>query len=65
MATARFTLGRLVATPGALLLLTTLGQEALRYFHRHEAGDWRDMAEESTPDTDRRQSQVRALESQE
>lgn len=36
----RFTLGRLVATPGALDALARTGENPLRYLARHATGDW-------------------------
>ena len=42
----RFTLGRLVATPGALNALTEAGQHPLEFITRHQAGDWGDVSEE-------------------
>jgi hypothetical protein len=39
-ATARFPLGQIVATPGALAALGTYPQEAYTFLLRHQAGDW-------------------------
>jgi hypothetical protein len=43
MATARFPLGRTVATPGALEALLRAGDIPLPYLARHAAGDWGDL----------------------
>ena len=40
MTEAKFQLGSLVATPGALSVLTTAGQSPLSLVARHVAGDW-------------------------
>jgi hypothetical protein len=39
-----FSIGDLVATPGALALLTALGIEPLTLVGRHALGDWRSAA---------------------
>jgi hypothetical protein len=41
----RFSLGRLVGTPGALAALTAAGTTPLPYLTRHAAGDWGDVDE--------------------
>jgi hypothetical protein len=33
-------LGRIVATPGALEILSEAGEDPLRYLARHASGDW-------------------------
>ena len=38
-----FSLGQLVATPGALILLASLGLDASTVLRRHVAGDWGDL----------------------
>jgi len=38
--TARFPLGRVVATPGALEVLEKTGISAYRLLARHQSGDW-------------------------
>jgi hypothetical protein len=38
--TAPLPLGRVVATPGALKLLTEIGEDPLDYLARHASGDW-------------------------
>ncbi len=43
MATARFPLGRTVATPGAIEALVRAGETPLPYLARHVAGDWGDV----------------------
>lgn len=40
MPTARFVLGRVVATPGALEALAEAGQLPQEFLYRHMAGDW-------------------------
>ena len=46
MATARFPLGRTVATPGAIEALVRAGETPLPYLARHVAGDWGDLDQE-------------------
>ena len=48
-----FSLGQLVATPGALAALEKAGQGPLDFLSRHVHGDWGDLREE-----DRRENQV-------
>ena len=43
---ARFPLGRVVATPGALEALAKAGQSSIEFIRRHSQGDWGDLAEE-------------------
>jgi hypothetical protein len=43
---ARFLLGQLVATPGALAVLQKAGQNALEFLTRHQHGDWGDLTDE-------------------
>ena len=43
---ARFPLGDVVATPGALDALCEAQQEPLELLRRHQAGDWGDLDEE-------------------
>ncbi len=40
---ARFSLGQVVATPGALALLGSSGTDALSLLQRHVIGDWGDV----------------------
>lgn len=42
---ARFELGRLLATPGALSALETSGETPLAFLQRHQCGDWGDVGE--------------------
>ena len=44
--TARFPLGQIVATPGALELLQETGFSAAALISRHVHGDWGDLCEE-------------------
>jgi len=41
--TAPFPLGRVLATPGALKLLSEAGEDAFGYLARHAAGDWGEL----------------------
>jgi hypothetical protein len=43
---AKFELGQLVATPGALSALEEAGQDAIKFVSRHASGDWGDLSEE-------------------
>lgn len=45
-AKARFSLGQLVATPGALAALTEAGQSPQQFVARHVSGDWGDCCTE-------------------
>ena len=44
-APARFPLGQILATPGALAALEETGQRAIDLLRRHAAGDWGDLDE--------------------
>jgi hypothetical protein len=46
-------LGRVVATPGALILLSEAGEDAFDYLARHATGDWGELCT-----FDRRQNEV-------
>ena len=46
MSKAKFLLGQLVATPGALKALEEAGQDPLEFLRRHQQGDWGDLGEE-------------------
>jgi hypothetical protein len=46
MSQARFQLGRMVATPGALEALQNAGQDAIEFIYRHQRGDWGDLSED-------------------
>jgi hypothetical protein len=41
--TAPLPLGRVVATPGALKLLSEMGEDPFGYIARHATGDWGDL----------------------
>ena len=41
--TAPLPLGRVVATPGALKLLSEIGEDPFDYLARHATGDWGDL----------------------
>jgi hypothetical protein len=43
MSAARFHLGRVVATPGALQALDEMGQDPIGLLARHVSGDWGDL----------------------
>ena len=43
---ALFDLGRVVATPGALALLTTAGENPAELLSRHAGGDWGEVPTE-------------------
>jgi hypothetical protein len=51
--TAPLPLGRIVATPGALKLLSDIEEDPFGYIARHAAGDWGDLCT-----FDRRQNEV-------
>ena len=53
--TKKFSLGRIVATPGALEALQAAGQTAGEFLARHVTGDWGDL------DDDDRQANDNAL----
>ena len=42
----RFSLGRVVATPGALSVLEEANQNAFEFLAKHQAGDWGELCEE-------------------
>ena len=46
-------LGRVVATPGALKLLSEIGEDPFDYLARHATGDWGDLCA-----FDRRQNEI-------
>ena len=50
---ARFALGRLVATPGALAALAAAGTSPLPYLQRHAGGDWGDVGADDRRANDR------------
>jgi hypothetical protein len=43
---AKFSLGHIVATPGALAELSRAGEDALPYLARHIRGDWGDLCDD-------------------
>lgn len=51
--TAPLPLGRVVATPGALKLLSEVGEDPFEYLARHATGDWGELCA-----FDRRQNEV-------
>jgi hypothetical protein len=46
MAAAKFDLGQLVATPGALAALEESGEEPSTFIARHTSGDWGDLSDD-------------------
>jgi hypothetical protein len=50
--TKKFSLGRLVATPGALHALHDAGQQAGEFLARHVTGDWGDLDDEDCQSND-------------
>lgn len=46
MAEAKFTLGTIVATPGAIKTLSDAGQDAAHFLELHQSGAWGDMDQE-------------------
>jgi hypothetical protein len=42
----KFTLGRIVATPGALKAIEEANQNPFEFIQRHQAGDWGELCEE-------------------
>lgn len=53
MGSPRFSLGQVVATPGALRELEISGESPLSFLRRHVSGDWGDLDEE-----DRRENEL-------
>jgi hypothetical protein len=51
--TARFPLGRVVATPGCLIALAEAGQTPQEFLARHEVGDWGELDGEDRRENDR------------
>ena len=51
--TAPLPLGQVVATPGALKLLSEIGEDPFGYIARHAAGDWGELCA-----FDRRQNEI-------
>jgi hypothetical protein len=52
MEKAKFLLGQLVATPGALAALEEAGQNALEFLSRHVHGDWGEVPAEDKKEND-------------
>ena len=42
----KFSLGRIVATPGALEVLEEANQNPFEFLERHQAGDWGELCED-------------------
>jgi hypothetical protein len=53
MALPRFSLGRAVATPGALEALANNNQNEISFLRRHQSGDWGDVGEHDRAANDR------------
>ena len=49
---AKFPLGQLVATPGALDALERTGQSPLEFLSRHASGDWGEVCEADKKEND-------------
>ena len=47
-----FSLGQVVATPGALAALEEAGEEPVTYLARHLAGDWGEVCEEDAKENE-------------
>ena len=54
---ARFPLGQVVATPGALEALLTAGQTPNTFLRRHVTGDWGEIDKEDSMENERSVSQ--------
>ena len=50
---AKFSLGQVVGTPGALAALAQAGQAPLEFIGRHAAGDWGELDEEDRQENER------------
>lgn len=48
----RFPLGRMVATPGALVAIAEAGREPVEFLRRHEVGDWGEVGEEDAAENE-------------
>ncbi len=53
MPQAKFTLGQLVATPGALAALEDAHQDAIGFLSRHQHGDWGELDAEDKQENER------------
>jgi hypothetical protein len=49
---ARFPLGQVVATPGALAALQETGEEPTQYLRRHNGGDWGELGNHDTQENE-------------
>ena len=56
--TPRFTLGRLLMTPGAKALLEQTGDDLMALVHRHVTGDWGDLTEDDSKANDEAVRQI-------
>ncbi len=52
MTPAKFPLGQIFSTPGALKALENAGQAPTRYLARHAAGDWGEVDDEDKASND-------------
>jgi hypothetical protein len=53
MAAPLFDLGRVVATPGAMALLVSAGENSARLLGRHAGGDWGEVPPEDACENER------------
>ena len=53
MTLARFPLGQIVATPGALSALTEAGDSPTSFLRRHVVGDWGELDEDDRRENER------------
>ena len=49
----RFSLGRLVATPGALEAIQKAGENPLEFVRRHQCGDWGELTAADVQENER------------
>lgn len=47
-----FSLGRIVATPGAIAEMAKSAENAIKFLSRHERGDWGDCTKEDASEND-------------
>ena len=52
MSEAKFSIGRLVATPGALEAFARTGQHPIKFVTRHQRGDWGDVPPEDAEENE-------------
>ena len=50
---ARFSLGQVVTTPGAINAFSKTGEEPFSFVYRHVAGDWGDLDQEDRMENER------------